>query len=575
MSSNIRRGRSFVLASFAVAACGPAGVEPKTSRHAALAADKDPSSSEWLYVTRGTQGDRQAECRTVFEILRGETKCKRAFCQPAVHLAEDWSAVCARQFSAEAPEVSALEKKLQAEVRLATLPCETEFEDLMSNSCTPSNAADCLDRAQHWATQCGVDFGTPLVVSVLSARAERATGEPVTLDTRNCGEFLAELASGLSCSNLPVCEDRLKILTDYRARCAPPDKMLPLAQALVIMAVQAAARHPAQPIRLSDVVVPPNVPVLPLADGQGGIVRVGWSQAKSFEDYVKALRAGEAENVQVARVFRSKEGFRELRLGTLPAPQEGTLGDQFPALRVQGESEGVQSSAVSVLEQKLVQATHTEAPRDAAARLLEGLAGIADLAAIPEPVRAALRASDAKLEGTCRWLAEEKNRVLSQLGDRPALVGATRRSGRLPFADISEAGNVVLGAASRAALYDANADMPGCMSAYKGGLAFLTRKVDAIKVSKADEEKITKDADSKAARCAAASQELAQTEQKIFECAFGIRECSQEEPDSLAQSYQQSAVAFSRARVEARLAVESLSEALRIDRAAKLVPECK
>jgi hypothetical protein len=567
----MHRSRGLVV-TLLVAACGPAATDREPVRPAP-AAEHEPSSSEWLYVTRRVHSSRPEECRMVLEALRQEATCRRGLCQPAVRLAEDWTAVCAKGSAASAAEVRELEGALRARIRPAVHACEKEFEELMSSSCIPSRGEDCLERAQRWATACGKDYGTPLLLTMLSVRLERATGEPVTLDPRSCEDFLADLGGGLGCNNLPACQARLQTLAEYQARCPLEGGKAPLPRALVTLAVEAAAQRNAQPIPLGDLAFGPDAPVLPLADGQGAVLRVGWSHPTSPEAYREAVRTEEDAEIHFARVFRAADGAPELRLGTLAATDKRTPGERFRSLRVRGEEDEPQDAGAR-LQQQLARASQARAPSAAAAALLQGLDALGDLPAPPEPSRAALRASDAALEGVCRWVAQEKSRLLSKVGQRPVLVAATRRAERLPFADVSEAGGVELGAVAVGGIHDVRADMPRCASAYQEALAYLVGRVRTIQLPQADEEKLARDADAKTERCVAASKELADKEQKLLECVFGLRPCSEEEPDALTGEHDRTVVALRQARVEARLAAANVRDDLREARATRLAREC-
>ena len=557
----------------ALGACAPAAPEPQAARQSALRpAGPEPSSSEWFYVTGRNEGDTAAECRAVLVALRSETKCRAGLCQYAVRLAKDWISVCEKPMPDVAGEVRALEKRFTSAVRPTSLPCELEAENLISGGCP--TAKGCRQRAERWATQCGADFSSPLVLRMLEVRVERATGRSVELDPRSCATMLTELVDGLACNNQQTCRERARGVSDYETRCTTPGEGVPLASGLIMMAVRTAGGLSTEPIAVFEEQADPSkLPLLPFADGRGAVLRLGYVSPATYEQYLDALDEPDGVEIHLARVFPGDD-LPQLRLGTLEGLEAQTLGNRFATLRVRGEDGKSESAAVELLKAKLAQASTVPPGRQALALFMDALQAVGAPLAASEPLRAAMAASDRALSPTCRWLGEEKNRKLSQLRDRSTLIAALRRAERLPFADTSADGDVRLGASHKHAVHDPRPFMPACGSAYNDALRHISVQARAATLTRAEETAFAADVDAKLSRCSELTRKNAEAEGTLLRCAFKTEPCEDGEIEVRAKAHAASRSELQAASLAAHLAVEVLREDERRSRVQRLVNEC-
>lgn len=487
-------------------------------------------SSEWLYATKGFSGPHKQECAHVAKVLGDEAKCKGALCEHARDLANDWRARCKQLDSDDVERVGALASELGAAAETKPDACATEATGLLSDTC--KKGADCTDAAQAWSTRCAREVGSPLVVKMIERAVERSLSEPaeVTLDQRACDEVRAEVVEGAKCDHEFKCQDAMKKLDSYRARCEGEGQPHPsIATAAFELAILSGAKKGSPPILVA---AEPAIKSAEmggaLVDGWGAVLWVCDARALDLPKYLEARRPCQGGAVIAARAFKTKTGDTEVRLGTLELPTDEVLRARVPWLVVSGEAEVREKEAAAALESELTKIIGSASAKadmpDAVKSLGRAMATYARMIRKSAVVRAKLSARVAELAPVLRELGKAKVAASRKVaaGDYAAFV---RRSVRRPFADIGADGGVEVGAVSPGSDLEGVLALDSAASGYGDELARLEKASKARKPSKRDVDRARAMITQQTTACAGAEKKVKLGEKGIVACAFGFVPC--------------------------------------------------
>ena len=487
-------------------------------------------SSEWLYATKGFSGPHKAECAHVAKVLEGEAKCRGALCEHARNLANDWRGRCKRLDADDVERVSSLATELGASAETKPDACATEAATLLRDGC--KKGKDCVETAQVWATSCAHAVGSPLVVKMIERTVERSLAEPaeVTLDQRACDELRLEVVEGAKCDHEFKCQDAMKKLDSYRARCegggqAPPS----IATAALELAILSGAKKTSPPILVTpDPAITPAEMGGALADGWGAVLWACDARVLELPKYLESRRGCQAGTVVAARAFKTKSGDTEVRLGTLELPTDEVLRARVPWLVVSGEAEAREKDAAAALEAELgkvlAAASQKGGEAEAAKALARAMATHAKNLRKSALVRAKLSAHAGELGPLLRELGKAKVAASRKVtaGDFLAFV---RRSAKRPFADLGADGAVEIGAVSAGSELESVLALDSASAGYAEEIARLQKVAKLKKPTKRDVDKAHAAVTEQASACAAAEKKVKLGEKGIVACAFGFVTC--------------------------------------------------
>lgn len=523
----MRRSACFFVSIVLVAACGgPPPKKVKEPRPPEDPWDQAPHSGEWLYVTRDVQGGHQAECQAVAEWIAGESSCEGAACAHGSSLAKDWLSRCPAVDKDEEPAVREVAAKLRQQAKGEESACVTDAETILKGNC--EGDPSCKATAQTWATRCGGAMGSPLVLRMVERSVERKSGKRTTLDSRTCDELFGEVKKGLACADQIACAEVAKSVTTYRARCASdeePDTIAAAAAAASVF-VGAGERVPKLPVRASK--VSPRDVATALEDGSGVALSVCGERVLPLAAYVKKRAACKDGSIVLARAVKASDGL-ELRVGTLPFPDDVTFAARFPSLTVHGEAELRDAQSLGAFEAALEKASGLARTDAMAALDVLARAVVQNAAAIRRTpaFREAFTARDAALVPALKELGKLKAKAAKGKITVAELSGLLARADTRAFADVLPDGTVSVGGQSRASELDTTELLPRSMIAYREGVKPALalgklRKVDAKTSAMA-----LKYGKLKAQACGEAEKKLSQTEGEAIACAFGATPCDE------------------------------------------------
>jgi hypothetical protein len=552
-------------------ACTPQTQEPKVAQRTVAPPEPEPTSTAWLYVTGDVRGGRVKECAAVLEAVRAETACQRGLCKYAEELGSDWLGVCSKRAPDAKAEVESLVAGYAKVSEATELKCEVEARGLIRQGC-PSDDT-CAETAQDWATQCG-SYATPLVLHMLSVRVERATGERVKLDARSCDSLVQSIDEALSCNDIVQCQKLEEPTAVYLQRCVREDGRVPMDDALHILAARAALGQPIEPLPLADTAIDEPGHLLPLANGRGAVVRVGWQSPSSYAEYLEALKTTEGDDIMVARVFLDDAGRSTLRLGRFTLDEGETLARSFPSLTVRGEDARQEGELLAVVRGQLDKAASASSHQRAAGHLVSALVEASPYIASSEVLRGEFTNLDATLAPVFKWIGQQKGEKLSSIWQRSVLIPAMRRSRALLAADIDEEGSVAIGELTPAAAVELRALMPQSARSYDEGLSYLERALANAKLTDAQEKELNDGVTGQVQQCSQALDKLQKAEETLFVCTFGQGPCDDDVRESTLAELGESQEWLKQARLNAQVAVSMLPATARAATADALRSRC-
>lgn len=558
-----------------VTACGPSP-KPKPATASIETGGAEPESPEWLYATPDSSGELDQECPLVADALRGEQSCSGDLCQHALDLAADWLKLCASIEKSRVPEVNQLVTKLRERRKVSGGECAYQGEQLITKGCPEEQ--DCAKAAQLWATTCATHT-SPLVVRMIEKQVSRSTQQPVQLDTTPCPSVLAKLTKTMSCGNDFECEEKVKGLGEYRARCVDARLPQPLDDAVKQALVLLSAKQRPPAILVQETRFPPEKGRLLLDDSSGFVVTVGDQRVPNVNLFIKALRESEfVLPIRLARIF-AENNQHYLRVGAIEVDNPDTFFRRFPSLTLVGQREALNREAANtVIAQLNDLVKHLRDPQT-------GLMGLAYASMDPEQLQEAqlafllstlapaasleedadfkveLGKADKYLVPIFEHLAATKRTRLPKTTVRGDAmrerVAFARRAWQHPLFDVTPKGFVALGATNPAVFVDVEALLPVSFAAYRkgidGSIGKALRKLEAPL-----EAELHKRAQTHAGACAAKRQELIELERTLLACTFGIESCPAELVENTGPKLDETVVAHGQVRAELTAALASL-----------------
>jgi hypothetical protein len=489
-----------------------------------------------------------------------EKACKQALCAHGARLGADWLRVCKSLQPGDAAEIEQATNELKARASRAATACEGEGTELVRGACTQGEA--CIERAQVWATRCGSE-ATPLIMSMIEVRLERALGRNVQLDSRSCDTMFANVKKSASCTQQFQCADAIPLVEEFRERCHHGGASLE--HAVAELAIFAGAERAAEPIALDPAsrLTQERHP-LALADGTGAILSVCGEPVRDLAGYLAKRKSCDGKAVTLVRRFGTEKGA-EARFGRLPHPGDVLFRLRFPSLVVQGELRARDEGDLALFKRMLDELSR--APGDAGQKNLAGLMkamnlyldGVQNSALFEQE----LKQRDESLAAVFRGIAKEKKGKIVDTLAAPRFFAAIHRAERLPLADITLDGRVVAGESTPAAILDLAGMLPKATAAYRAVLDPEFAHAQKLKPpTKSYSETLAKIATS-AQSCMEAEVSYGSCEGDLLNCGFGVQACDEAALQTRTQTCDTARVRAERGYFDARLAIESLPEAFR------------
>lgn len=499
-------------------------------------AKKDPweqlaHSPSWLHATSGFSGDHKQECDEVLGVMKGEAVCKNLLCSHGKALADEWVQRCPAHVPAGEAEAKTLQESFSKALEEPPTPCGEGADALLRDGCGNDGAA-CANKAQAWATRCAKTEATPMVLRALTRTVRRSLedGAEFDLDLRGCEELRAWLSEGTMCAQQFACEEMMKRVDVYRARCEGLEKPT-VGTAIAQMAIAAGAQqNNAGPVAVEPTparVTASDIPV-PLVEGSGGVLMVCGERATDLAKYVEARKACTGGTLTLGRVF-SKVRSLEVRMANIDFPSDALVLSRFPGLLAMGEREYRDGAALKAFEadlSKAVTLTQQGSTLEGAFELFKAVSSNVGSIHRLASFRAALSARDEGLSAAMKELAKAKLAVSSRgvLASQDFVVFVNRAVSR-PFGDFSPEFSVQSGAKTRAATLDTSAFMPKATAVYTEALKAVMREAQKKKIdAKVFDDAVRKGYDD-AKVCGEALRNYRSTEQELLRCVFGADAC--------------------------------------------------
>ena len=559
----MRAARLLLAASLAVSCGGPA--PPPVSPAAKKPPEPEPESVEWLYVTDKFRGDRAAECQHVYEWVQGEKECKNLLCGHAAKLGLDWVKTCGKRLAGKLGEVRELTALYEQRSVAGSTACEDEAESLIRDGCKKQET--CTDDTQRWATRCGGESATPLIVRMIELAVERSGARGFELDARSCKDLANEVKLAASCEPGFPCEDAMPKVATHRARCLTGGKLQSANEAFFEMAIAvgAGADTPAAPLDLGAARLDVGSGFVPLQPGDGAIVLACGRRVKTLEDYQRAQASCEGEPVLFARVFRGDAG-KELRLGRVAVPSARAFRRRYPALAALGEASGEDAKMLALFTEQLdaaIAAFRSRDPAPAVSKLVQALVGHLGRVRHLDAFAKALTDRDERFVPLFEALGKKKNAAAKRTLKTHVLVPFVRRATLLPLADVNADGLVVFDSYSPASALTLGKTLPRSVAAYRAQLERAEKRAARRKVRAEDWEDFAITAGEEASKCGVARLKIDSAESALLDCAFGVEQCEDDKVASEGSALDRALRDTAAAHLKVTLAVSSLDQTAR------------
>lgn len=488
--------------------------------------DDVPHSNEWLYATREATGGHESECKAAFTWIEGEADCRGSGCAHAKNLAKDWLSRCEPHDGAHVDAVKKALPDFSAKARQEASPCSDEADSLLRDGCPKTG--DCKAAVQSWATRCGKVEGSPLTARMLERVVERKTGEKAKLDARSCEELFADIGKGSACSNTFACEEALKEVDAYRARCETAGDKPGMAAAVLALSITHGAGRPSKPVMARAAALKNREISTALDDGMGAALWVCGERTKDLARYLEKRRSCTAGEVVYARAWK-RDGAFEVRIGKLAFPDDRTFSARFPSLAVDGEAELRDAQELAAFEGELAKVgeqAQRSAP-DAAIALGKVIVSHALALHRSGAFREALAAKDGALVPAMRELGVMKAKAAKSKLTVAELAGFVARARTRAFADVTAEGAVAPGTPTRATELETESVLTKGMAAYLEALRPAETQAKLRKVDGRTAKLAFAYGKIQAEACGTAEKRLHDAEQKMLACAFGVDPCDE------------------------------------------------
>lgn len=432
----------------------PKSREPRAPEDEWAGIDKTP---EWLYVTRGFAGERDAECKRVATWVTGESDCRTRTCEHGRDLAKEWLARCKKLDAEDTPRVGTVYPAFISRAKEEPTACYTEAADILRDGC--KEPAACRLAAERWAARCAKSEGSPLTVKMLDRRlAEKEGPSHKAVDATDCGDLRKALVEAAKCPHAFACqEQKRKVVDPLQLRCESDEERPTVATALLQAGILARAN--AAPVTLAfaspaalltardTLILPPETPLL-FEDQRGAVVATCKGRPEGLTAYLAQRKECVGEKILFARVVRGKAG-PELRTTAVETPADGDLWRMYPALAVKDEKKLDDEQRLPGFEAELDRAGKASPPEGM--RILAKAVNVYSASLHRSAsFTAALTRHDVVLQGVLREIGKAKVAAAKNARLKgPALVGFASRSSTRAFADLDESGAVRPGARLR------------------------------------------------------------------------------------------------------------------------------
>lgn len=542
-------------------ACGGTNIEPVAP--SSTVTDDSPAgqarSVEWIYATDDLEGDQPRACGYVASVLEGESACKGVACRHAALLAADWLDICPPHASPQQQaRIEGLQGDFAARAQKDKNECAEQVEVWLREGCG-ENAA-CEPAARNWATRCGSEVGSALVLTMLELTIAQSFPEyqRVGLDARNCVQLATELRLAAVCDSPPDCKLEIPKIDAYRQHCRANNVPFPTREGLAAAYILGVANQPTDkiPVAAEPRKLTSNETPLPLADGSGAVFRVcDRGPGHDLVTYLEKRLDCPGGTVMVGR-FVTVKGSRRFQVGRYFHEDDGEFALLYPALFVQGEREVRHERALKKFSERVRVAAGNAAVHE----LVRALSLLPDEVREGEALRKILAENDEQLTPLFRELGKAKNLAVGYQTSRRDRVVFLRRAEKLPLADVNGAGSVELGAWTLASgLGSLREAMPKAFEAYSLQLGPLRAK--AKEGLRDADVKVLEDAVvAQAVACGEANRELHASRQALLACGEKVL-CPDEQAEPLQAKVLAALQRAREGRVLTQLAVHSLPPA--------------
>lgn len=496
----------------------PKAKEPRPPEDEWASIEKTP---EWLYVTRGFAGNREAECKHVADWIVGESECRTRSCTHGRDLAKEWLARCKKLDADEVPRVGQSYPAFLARSQEPPSACHAEAETILREGCRETSS--CRLAAERWAARCAKPEGSPLTIKMLDRRlAEREGAEHKPIDGTDCGDLRKKLPEAAKCQHAFACQEQKRAVVEPIQRRCESDEERPTV-AIALLEASILARADGRPVSIAyatpkadSFTLPPETPLV-FEDQRGAIVGTCKGRPEGLTSYLAQKKECAGDKVLFARVIRGKTG-PAIRTTAVDVPPDGDLTKVYPSLAVKDEKK--------VEDDQLLPAFEEELDKAGKASPAEGLKILAKAVNVysaslhrSASFTAALTRHDVVLQGVLREIAKAKVAAAKSAKLKgPALVGFASRSATRAFADLEESGNVRPGARLRLSEFNTTQLLVSASEKYDDALKPLKAQAKRTKIDKGTVTALVASGKQSARRCGSGLKAARMADEERLQC---------------------------------------------------------
>ncbi|MBI5535390.1 MAG: hypothetical protein HY898_21860 [Deltaproteobacteria bacterium] len=515
---------ALACASFALACGGP---PPKKAQQPDNSADEPPPAPAWLFVTESGQPARgpKGECEKVRGWIAGEKSCTGELCAHARDLGKEWLKRCRKTMPEQADEVSEVIDKASERAELGADDCIRDGNNLLrSNEC--GKAKECVQATQRWISRCGQRYATPLIVLMLTKRAERRFNEPtsVEFDTRSCKDIGELIHKSIGCASEETCKQPADAVAAWTDRCGEAPASLPLAFAMADVLV--GASRGVDPIKTDPELdkLDDGAFTLMTKDAKGTAIWVCGERPTSLQTYVATRAKCSPGEVIFARL----DGSHRVKTLSVPHASDAEFQRLFPFLEVKGERDARDKAELGAFQKRVgeaVESAKSGRGAQAAAQLASALIPHAAAVLHNPEYRKVLSDADPFLGPAMREWAKRKIAASARIKDATESALFAGRSLQHPLADMRLDGSVLPGAYIPPAGFALAEWMPSSFAIYRKDAS----KLEAVLKKKLSDAKL---ADlrtrirNEVQTCAAAMAAISKAEESSAACLFRDNDCA-------------------------------------------------
>jgi hypothetical protein len=551
---------------WALTGCGSEAPAHKATRVPLTTERQHDYGSTWVYTVGEVESPTATDCKKAYEFINADADCIGRACKYATTLIQDYQFACEKKATPD--EREALRKLKLAYLERTTQPvtsCMEQVETWLDRGCGENGS--CEARVQRWATQCSATTQSKLIVYLLERLIENSLHEPrkVKLDSRSCQNFSQNVDEAAKCAKPFDCEDALPKVDEYLLRCAQgPRRAIPLGVALSIAKVRLGAEKPFEPIALTeDVLDLPNIPgTLPLIDKGGIVLKVCDEPVSTLPNYVEQRASCKAGTVTVLTAGYTQLG-RVLQQVTVPHLSDEQYRAAYPKLWVVGEREARTETALSVFAEAM-KSLPEQAVNDfagAIAKVNVAFGNVPSSYRQSPKLRATISPLDSSLVPLFSIIASSKVAVAGTRLSDTDFLAFLRRSEALVFSDLSNTGNVEIGATVELSELLTKDALPKAFAAYESGLEKLRKQALKRKLdSKVDINEARAQIAEESRACTLARNRYAEHQKRLETCLSTDEGCPIEQVSKLSSSLLEAKSTWQQARMREIIAMVSTGQ---------------